>query len=142
MEAPETSFTPMALHGLCSECDRLLRLYQSVSVEAHSLSKQLAEAARARDRDSYTRILEQCDRQFQTCDEVRALFHQHAISEHGRSKPRAGTSPPPDCVTSCYFECAAQTNPAITRFAGGLRDCATFFIRSFAGDHILLLRKR
>src|SRR5262245_50656207 len=74
----------MSLHGLCSECDRPLALYQSGSVDLHSLSKQFAEAARASDWGSYAQILKQYNRLIQRCDEARTLFHQHVISEHGR----------------------------------------------------------
>ena len=74
----------MALHGLCPECDRLLAQYQNASVELHGLAKQLTDAARIADKESYTLILAKCDRQVHICDELRALFHQHAISDHGR----------------------------------------------------------
>jgi len=60
----------MPLHGLCPECDRLLALYQTASVELHLLCAALTQAARSGALDSHAVILEKCNHCLKTCDET------------------------------------------------------------------------
>ena len=76
----------MALRGLCAECDRLLAQYQSASAELHLLCAQLVQAARSDAATHYAGILEECHSGLKRCDETRASFHQHVVSEHGLSE--------------------------------------------------------